>query len=62
MIHLLCPDLGFSLDLGRYSARYASCLALIAPLRLRLINSTASSYLIPSSINAIPTKTGALNI
>ena len=43
-----------------YLERNSSCLALMAPLLFFLIKSTASSYFIPSSINAVATNTGAL--
>ena len=43
-----------------YLERNSSCLALMAPLLFFLIKSTASSYFIPSSINAVATSTGAL--
>ena len=43
-----------------YLDKKSNCLALIAPLRLLRIASTASSYFMPSSIRAIATSTGAL--
>ena len=45
-----------------YLERNSSCLALMAPLLFFLIKSTASSYFIPSSINAVATNTGALRV
>ena len=43
-----------------YLDKKSNCLALMAPLRLLRIASTASSYFMPSSIRAIATRTGAL--
>ena len=43
-----------------YLDKKSNCLALMAPLRLLRIASTASSYFMPNSIRAIATSTGAL--
>lgn len=43
-----------------YLDKKSNCLALMAPLRLLRMASTASSYFMPSSIRAIATSTGAL--
>ena len=50
----------FFFDFFLYSSKYFNCLMLMAPLLLSRIYETESKAFIPSSINAIATKTGAL--
>ena len=54
------PERGLRRCLGRYFSRNSSCLVLSAPRRFDRMSSTASSYVMPSSIRANATITGAL--
>lgn len=54
------PERGLRRCLGRYFSRNSSCFVLSAPRRFDRMSSTASSYVMPSSIRANATITGAL--